>query len=385
MIIKVCGMTDAENITAVEHLGADMIGMVFYPQSPRYVQMVRSRAGSMPDYSRERLDQLQRHLDDGAAPMQKPAHVPRVGVFVDDMPQNIVTRVYNYGLDYVQLHGDESRITCDNLRRTIDPDIRPGLRIIKAIPVADARDIDRWREYDGAVDMLLFDTRSDSVGGSGNRFDWTLLDRYDGDIPFLLGGGIGPDDVDRVRAFHHPQFVGHSVPGHHGFCQSCGLTDILRSSCGDIFKDQLLSDPAAQADHDMLQHLSFCLKHIILLRQGHSIAGSSHTGRNNGDRIYRLHIRQYMKQDGMARLVIRRDLFLFLRDHPAFLFHTDTDLDKCTLDILLHDEHAVVLGRQYGSFIQKAFQLSAGKTGCRLGDLVKIHILSQRFVFGMYL
>ena len=53
--------------------------------------------------------------------MQKPAHVPRVGVFVDDMPQNIVTRVYNYGLDYVQLHGDESRITCDNLRRTIDP------------------------------------------------------------------------------------------------------------------------------------------------------------------------------------------------------------------------------------------------------------------------
>lgn len=124
------------------------------------------------------------------------------------MPQNIVTRVYNYGLDYVQLHGDESRITCDNLRRTIDPDIRPGLRIIKAIPVADARDIDRWREYDGAVDMLLFDTRSDSVGGSGNRFDWTLLDRYDGDIPFLLGGGIGPDDVDRVRAFHHPQFVG---------------------------------------------------------------------------------------------------------------------------------------------------------------------------------
>lgn len=66
MIIKVCGMTDAENITAVEHLGADMIGMVFYPQSPRYVQMVRSRAGSMPDYSRERLDQLQRNLDDGA-------------------------------------------------------------------------------------------------------------------------------------------------------------------------------------------------------------------------------------------------------------------------------------------------------------------------------
>ena len=98
-----------------------------------------------------------------------------LGVFVDDMPQNIVTRVYNYGLDYVQLHGDESRITCDNLRRTIDPDIRPGLRIIKAIPVADARDIDRWREYDGAVDMLLFDTRSDSVGGLSYSFRIALI------------------------------------------------------------------------------------------------------------------------------------------------------------------------------------------------------------------
>ena len=204
MIIKVCGMRDADNIRAVVDAGADMIGLIFYPKSPRCVTMVDSRSGLIPDHVDSDFEKVASN-DKASSINDRPQ---LVGVFVDDLPQNIVTRIYNYDLDYVQLHGDESRITCDNLRRTIDPDIRPGLRIIKAIPVADARDIDRWREYDGAVDMLLFDTRSDSVGGSGNRFDWTLLDRYDGDIPFLLGGGVGPDDVDRVRAFHHPQFAG---------------------------------------------------------------------------------------------------------------------------------------------------------------------------------
>ena len=208
MIIKVCGMTDAENITAVEHLGADMIGMVFYPQSPRYVQMVRSRAGSMPDYSRERLDQLQRHLDDGAAPVQKPAHVPRVGVFVDDMPQNIVTRVYNYGLDYVQLHGDESPVMIENLKATVVPDIRKELKVIKAISIANKEDIQKCQQYEGLVDMFLFDTKCASVGGSGKKFDWQMLQAYKGNTPFLLSGGISPDDAESIKEFHHPMFAG---------------------------------------------------------------------------------------------------------------------------------------------------------------------------------
>ena len=220
MIIKVCGMRDADNIRAVVDAGADMIGLIFYPKSPRCVTMIDSRSGLIPDHADSDFTKVA--TNDKVSSINVRPQL--VGVFVDDLPQNIVTRIYNYDLDYVQLHGDESRITCDNLRRTIDPDIRPGLRIIKAIPVADARDIDRWREYEGVVDMLLFDTRSDRIGGSGNRFDWTLLDRYDGDIPFLLGGGIGPDDVDRVRAFHHPQFAGIDVNSR--FETQPGIKDI---------------------------------------------------------------------------------------------------------------------------------------------------------------
>ncbi len=209
MIIKVCGMRDADNIKAVEQLDIDLMGMVFYPKSPRYVPMVRARSGNMPDYSEERLATLKARLaEGGVAAGSATTGVPRVGVFVDDMPQNIVTRVYNFQLGYVQLHGHEPRTTIDNLRRTLDPDIRPGIRFIKAISIERPEDVDRWREYDGAVDLLLFDTRCAQVGGGGRQFDWSVLHRYDGDIPFLLSGGIGPDDADRIRAFHHPRCVG---------------------------------------------------------------------------------------------------------------------------------------------------------------------------------
>ena len=197
MVIKVCGMRDAQNIREVSQLGVDMIGMIFYPKSPRYVEMQSSHAGIIPDYAKE---------DIGVSVSSKtPA---RVGVFVDDMVQNIVTRVVNYHLDYVQLHGNEPREMCENLRSTLDPDIRPGIKIIKAISVSDASDIQKYKEYVGAVDLFLFDTKCKTVGGSGQQFDWQVLKQYDGEVPFLLSGGIGPEDASRLHAFHHPKCIG---------------------------------------------------------------------------------------------------------------------------------------------------------------------------------
>ena len=211
-MIKVCGMRDANNIREVSTLGVDMIGFIFYPKSPRYVQMISSRAGIIPDYSEERIQQASKFAaeqpmegNEAKGNVKQPA---RVGVFVDDMPQNIVTRVYNYKLDYIQLHGNEPRETCENLRATIDPDIKKGIKIIKAISVSTAEDIKKYREYVGAVDLFLFDTKCKTVGGSGEQFDWSVLEQYDGDVPFLLSGGIGPDDAERVKAFHHPKCVG---------------------------------------------------------------------------------------------------------------------------------------------------------------------------------
>lgn len=189
-------MRDAQNIREVSQLGVDMIGMIFYPKSPRYVEMQSSHAGIIPDYAKE---------DINIKSSKTPA---RVGVFVDDMVQNIVTRVVNYHLDYVQLHGNEPREMCENLRSTLDPDIRPGIKIIKAISVSDASDIQKYKEYVGAVDLFLFDTKCKTVGGSGQQFDWQVLDQYDGEVPFLLSGGIGPEDASRLHAFHHPKCIG---------------------------------------------------------------------------------------------------------------------------------------------------------------------------------
>lgn len=184
-------MRDADNIRDISALGVDMIGLIFYPPSPRYVQQFSSGAGIIPDYA----------PDMGKTPL-------RVGVFVDDMPQNIVTRVYNYKLDYIQLHGNEPRETLENLRATIDPDIKPKIKIIKTISVSSAEDIKKYKEYVGAADLFLFDTKCKTVGGSGEQFDWQVLQAYDGDVPFLLSGGIGPDDAERIKNFHHPKCIG---------------------------------------------------------------------------------------------------------------------------------------------------------------------------------
>ena len=184
-------MRDADNIRDISALGVDMIGLIFYPPSPRYVQQYSSGAGIIPDYA----------PDMGKTPL-------RVGVFVDDMPQNIVTRVYNYKLDYIQLHGNEPRETLENLRATIDPDIKPKIKIIKAISVSSVEDIKKYKEYVGAADLFLFDTKCKTVGGSGEQFDWQVLQAYDGDVPFLLSGGIGPDDAERIKNFHHPKCIG---------------------------------------------------------------------------------------------------------------------------------------------------------------------------------
>lgn len=184
-------MRDADNIRDISALGVDMIGLIFYPPSPRYVQQFSSGAGIIPDYA----------PDMGKTPL-------RVGVFIDDMPQNIVTRVYNYKLDYIQLHGNEPRETLENLRATIDPDIKPKIKIIKAISVSSAEDIKKYKEYVGAADLFLFDTKCKTVGGSGEQFDWQVLQAYDGDVPFLLSGGIGPDDAERIKNFHHPKCIG---------------------------------------------------------------------------------------------------------------------------------------------------------------------------------
>ena len=185
-------MRDGENIRQVAALGVDWIGLIFWNKSPRYVPMVSTHAGTIPDRGPSTV----------GGPVAAGTAAPlRVGVFVDEMPQNIITRVVTFQLDLIQLHGHESPTLIRNLRATLDPDIRPGVKFIKAISVSCRDDIMAYRDYAGCVDYFLFDTKCPTAGGSGRQFDWSILDAYDGDVPFILSGGIGPDDAGRVNAW----------------------------------------------------------------------------------------------------------------------------------------------------------------------------------------
>jgi len=177
MSIKVCGMTDGRNIKAAEALGADLIGLIFYPASPRHVSIV-------PDYL--------------------PEDALRVGVFVNASESEILEKVVKYGLDMVQLHGNESPEFCARL------DGR-GVGVIKAFSLSSASDLSTTAAYEGVCRYYLFDTPTVGYGGSGRRFDWSLLQSYDGKTPFFLSGGIGPDSATALSEFTHPMLAGYDL------------------------------------------------------------------------------------------------------------------------------------------------------------------------------
>ena len=188
MKIKVCGMRDVENIREVEALGIDMMGFIFWPKSKRYVSEF---------------------------PENMPIYAKRVGVFVDESIEQVKQIADDYALDIIQLHGSESPAYAQELREW---------EVIKAFNIATKEDLESTKPYEGIVDYFLFDTKGQSVGGNGEKFDWSVLEAYDGKTPFLLSGGIGPDDAERVKAFHHPQCIGIDLNSR--FEASPGLKDV---------------------------------------------------------------------------------------------------------------------------------------------------------------
>ena len=183
-------MREADNIRDVEALGIDMMGFIFWPKSSRYVSQ-------RPDYL--------------------PKRVKRVGVFVDEDPEQVKRLADDYALDYIQLHGQESPSYIFQLR---------GLHVIKAFNISIAEDLLQTQPYEGLVDFFLFDAKGKSVGGNGEKFNWDVLDAYQGATPFLLSGGIGPDDAERVNAFYHPKCIGIDLNSR--FELSPGLKDVAK-------------------------------------------------------------------------------------------------------------------------------------------------------------
>ncbi|MEN6569645.1 MAG: phosphoribosylanthranilate isomerase [Rikenellaceae bacterium] len=180
MIVKVCGMRDAENIREVEALGVDWMGFVFHRTSPRFVS-------ELPDYL--------------------PQRAKRIGVFVNETEERIMETVELFRLDMVQLHGQETPDFCNRIRSK-------GLKVIKAINVQNGFPSEEVFSYEGACDYFLFDTKTSLPGGSGMKFDWSALSAYRGTTPFLLSGGISPDDADRVEVFVHGHCIGIDLNSH---------------------------------------------------------------------------------------------------------------------------------------------------------------------------
>lgn len=181
MKIKVCGLKDMQNIKEVIALQPDWIGFVFYPHSKRYL-------GD----------------DSGLATFIKAIdQVKKVGVFVDEQPEVMLRKVATYGLDVVQLHGQESPDSCRNLAGQ--------LPVWKAFSIAERFDFGLLSAYQPYCQHFLFDTPSPHYGGSGKSFDWRLLHKESIHLPFLLSGGIAAGDITKIKRFHHPLLEGVDV------------------------------------------------------------------------------------------------------------------------------------------------------------------------------
>ncbi len=174
-------MRDPENIRKVEELAVDLMGFIFWSKSSRNVS-------EMPSYL--------------------PTRQKRVGVFVDADIKEVTEKAKEYALDLIQLHGKETPDYIQRLRSLCPQRGDRATAIIKALNIADAEDLAQTAQYEGIVDYFLFDTKSKMVGGNGTQFDWSVLQAYQGDTPFILSGGIGPDDAEKVKNFQHPMCAG---------------------------------------------------------------------------------------------------------------------------------------------------------------------------------
>ena len=194
MLLKICGLKYPENIQAVANLKPDFMGFIFYPKSPRYAEPLDSQI----------LAAL-------------PATIKKIGVFVNEDLENILTIAYKYKLDGLQLHGAELMDMCRELKKL-------GYLVIKAFPIAEAYNFKVTKSYEGVCDFFLFDTKTDAFGGSGVKFNWQMLKEYTGDTPFLLSGGIAADDAEAIQKIEHPKFAGIDL--NSKFEVKPGLKDI---------------------------------------------------------------------------------------------------------------------------------------------------------------
>jgi|TARA_A100001234_G_scaffold10314_1_gene8438 phosphoribosylanthranilate isomerase len=191
MKLKVCGMQETENIAALASLQPDYMGFIFWEPSKRYCTTV---------------------------PTDIPKHIKKIGVFVDETTKQIKEKVKLFGLDAVQLHGDESPRQCAALLNLCE--------VIKAFRIGPDFDFKTLTPYQDHCTYFLFDTQGPLPGGNGTAFDWKLLAGYTLDTPFFLSGGIGLGHVEAIAEIRKRNLPIHALDINSQFESKPGVKKI---------------------------------------------------------------------------------------------------------------------------------------------------------------
>ncbi len=201
MRVKVCGMTQLEQVRQLDAMGVDFAGFIFYPKSSRYVA---------------------RHLS-GEKLKKEKLRLGKVGVFVNATYEEMMKQVDDYGLDMVQLHGDETPRFCERVSNYIS--------VVKVFRMGENDPID-WivKPFEDNSDMFLFDTEGAGYGGTGKKFNWDSLKNATVNKLFFLSGGIEPTDAERLKLFAEEPVAKKlfSVDINSKFETSAGVKDLKK-------------------------------------------------------------------------------------------------------------------------------------------------------------
>ncbi|WP_323758127.1 phosphoribosylanthranilate isomerase [Roseivirga sp.] len=194
MKLKVCGMRESTNISELLKLQPDYMGFIFYGKSKRDV-----------------ADGLDVELLNAF-----PFSTKKVGVFVNASLDFVKGKVAQFGLDLVQLHGDETPEYCAVLKAN-------GVKVMKVFSVGDSFDFGELEAYKPHVDFFLFDTKGKERGGNGELFNWEILNEYDGTIPYFLSGGI---DIENIESLSDLKVQPYAIDINSKFEVEPGLKDV---------------------------------------------------------------------------------------------------------------------------------------------------------------
>lgn len=201
MQLKICGMKHPQNIAAVAALNPDYLGFIFYEKSKRYVG--QGHALALPAL---------------------PNDIKKVGVFVNANLEYILSKVEKYGLDLVQLHGEETPEFCRAIGGKGSAICPTKTKIIKVFSIGQTFDFTQLEPYKPYCDYFLFDTKGKEKGGNGFAFNWDVLKDYDNEKPFFLSGGLSLENIEDVKKLSNLNIIAIDV--NSGFEIEPGLKDV---------------------------------------------------------------------------------------------------------------------------------------------------------------